>query len=86
MVKTPTTTVKGNASSQNTQIEKEPVTPGTPSVTKAQTSTTTIVRKGRGRGKQTSTVSVLDTIQDGDECPLEVEGEEFEESDSDATG
>lgn len=44
-----------------------------------------MVRRGKGRGKQTPTVSVLDTIQDGDEYSVEVEGEEFNDSDSDAT-
>ena len=44
-----------------------------------------MVRKGKGKGKQVSTVSVLDTVQDEGEYPVEVEGEEFEGSDSDAT-
>ena len=40
---------------------------------------TTMVRKGKGRGKQTSTISVLDTVQDEGEYFVEVEGGEFEE-------
>ena len=44
-----------------------------------------MVRKGKCRGKQTFTISVLDTIQDDDEYSVEVEGEEFDDSDSDAT-
>ena len=44
-----------------------------------------MVRKGKGRGKQDSTISVLDTIQDEGEYSVEVEGEEFEDNDSDVT-
>ena len=47
--------------------------------------TTTMVRKGKGKGKQVSSVSVLDTVQDEGEYPTEMEGEELEDSDSDAT-
>ena len=55
--------------------------PNTPKTT----STTTMVRKGKGKGKQVSTVSVLGTVQDEGEYPVEVEGEQFENSDLDAT-
>ena len=75
----PATTVnvtKGRTNLQNNQVKQEPATP---------TSTTTVVRKGKGKGKQVSTVSVLDTVQDEGEYPIEVEGQEFEDSDSDAT-
>ena len=44
-----------------------------------------MVRKGNSRGKSASTISVLDTIQDEGEYFVEVKGEEFEDSDSDAT-
>ena len=44
-----------------------------------------MVRKEKGRGKKTSTVSVLDTVQDGNDYYVEIEGEEFNDSDSDAT-
>ena len=43
------------------------------------------MRKGKGGGKKTPTVSVLDTMQDGDDYYVEIEGEEFNHSDSDAT-
>ena len=49
------------------------------------TSTTTIVRKGKGRGKKTSTVSVLDTTPETDEYFIEMEENDLENSDSDAT-
>ena len=45
--------------------------------------TTTVARKGRGRGKKTSTVSVIDNVPDEDGYYVEVE--EFNDSDSDAT-
>ena len=83
----PATTVnvtKGRTNLQNNQVKQEPATPGMPTTPKT-TSTTTVVRKGKGKGKQVSTVSVLDTVQDEGESPIEVEGEELEDSDSDAT-
>ena len=75
---------KGKTNLQNNQIKQEPATPGMPTTPKT-TSTTTVVRKGKGKGKQVSTVSVLDTVQDEGEYPIEMEGEEFGDSDSDAT-
>ena len=75
---------RGRTNSQNNQVKQEPATLGMPNTPKT-TSTTTMVRKGKGKGKQVSTVSVLDTVQDEGEYPVEVEGEEFEDSDSDAT-
>ena len=82
---TPVNVEKGKTNSQNIQIKQKPITPGMPNTPKVNTYTTTMVRKGKGRRKQTSTVSVLDTIQDEDEYSVEVEGEEFDDSDSDAT-
>ena len=80
----PVSVTRGKANLQNNQVKQKPATPGMPNTPKA-TSTTTMVRKGKGKGKQVSTVSVLDTVQDEGEYPIEVEGEEFEDSDSDAT-
>ena len=48
-------------------------------------STTTMVRKGKGRGKKTSTVSVLDTTSETDEYFIEMEEDDLKNSDSDAT-
>ena len=73
---------KGKTNLQNNQVKQEPATPGIPNTPKT-TSTTTVVRKDKG--KQVSSVSVLDTVQDEGEYPVEVEGEECEDSDSDAT-
>ena len=80
----PVSVTRGKANLQNNQVKQEPATPGMPNTPKT-TSTTAMVRKGKGKGKQVSTVSVLDTVQDEGEYPVEVEGEEFEDSDSDAT-
>ena len=80
----PVSVARGKAYLQNNQVKQEQATPGIVNTPKI-TSTTTMVRKGKGRGKQVSTVSVLDTVQDEGEYPIEVEGEEFEDSDSDAT-
>ena len=74
---------RGRTNLQNNQIKQEPATPGVPNTPKT-TSTTTMVRKGKGKDKQVSSVSVLDTVQDEGEYPIEMEGEEFEDSDSDA--
>ena len=49
------------------------------------TSTTTIVRKGKGRGKKTSTVNVLDTTPETGEYFIEMEEDDLENSDSDTT-
>ena len=49
------------------------------------TSTTTVVRKGKGRGKKVCTVSVLDTTPETGEYIEEMEEGELEGSDSDAT-
>ena len=76
---------RGKTSAQVTQIKQEPTTPGVITTPKINTSTTTVVRKGKGRGKKTPTVSVLDTVQDGDDYYVEIEGVEFNDSDSDAT-
>ena len=82
---TPVSVARGKTNPQGVQAKQKPTTPGVPSAPKVNTSTTTMVRKGKGRGKQASTISVLDTIQDEGEYSVEVEGEEFEDSDSDAT-
>ena len=49
------------------------------------TSTTTIVKRGKGRGKRPSTVSVLDTTSETGEYYIEVDEDELEDGDSDAT-
>ena len=48
-------------------------------------STTTIVRRGKGRGKKAPTGSVLDTISETGEYYIEVDEDDLEDGDSDAT-
>ena len=48
------------------QVKQEPPTPGNVSMHKT-TSTTIIVKRGKGRGKKVPTVSVLDTTSETDE-------------------
>ena len=47
--------VRGKTNPQNVQVKQKLTTPGMPSTPKVNTSTTTMVRKGKGRGKQAST-------------------------------
>ena len=76
---------RGKTGTLATQIKQEPPTPGVTTTPKTTTSTTTVVRKGKRRGKKACTVSMLDTVQDEDSYYVEIEGEEFNDSDSDAT-
>ena len=82
---TPIGVGRGKTGAQVTQVKQEPPTPGVTTTPKTNTSITAVVRKGKGRGKKTPTVSVLDTVQDENDYYVEIEGEEFNESDSDAT-
>ena len=81
---TPTGVGRSKTGAQVTHVKQEPPIPGITTAAKAN-ATTTVVRKGRGRGKKTSTVSVLDNIPDENGYYVEVGGEEFSDSDSDAT-
>ena len=47
---------KRKTGAQVTQIKQEPPTSGVTTTPKATSSTTTVVRKGKGRGKKTSTL------------------------------
>ena len=76
---------RGKTGAKVTQVKQEPPTPCVTTTPKTNTSTTTVVRKGKGRGKKSPTVSVLDTVQDGNDYYVEIEGEEFNDSDSDVT-
>ena len=80
----PTGVGRSKTGAQVTQVKQEPATPGVTTTPKAN-ATTKVVRKGRGRGKKTSTVSVIDNVSDEDGYYVEVEGEEFNDNDSDAT-
>ena len=71
---------RGGGSPQVVQVKQEPTPPG--NVTTPKT-TSAIVRRGKWRGQKTSTVSVVDALQEGNEYLVEVGEEDLEGSDSD---
>ena len=73
---TPIGVGRGKTGAQVTQVKQEPPTPGVTTTPKANATTTVL---------KTSTVSVIDNPPDEDSYYVEVEGEEFNDSDSDAT-
>ena len=81
---TPVTTGRGQNNLQMTQVKQEPPTPGNVATPKT-TSTTTIVKRGKGRGKKAPTVSVLDTTSETGEYYIEVDEDYLDDGDSDAT-
>ena len=76
----PITVSKGGGGPQMVQITQEPAPPGNVSAPKT---TSTMVRKGKGRGQKTSTISVIDNLQEENEYLAEVGEEDLEGSDSD---
>ena len=81
---TPVTAGRGQNNPQTAQVKQEPATLGSVATPKT-TSITTVVRKGKGRGKKTSTVNVVDTTPETGEYFVEMEEDGLENSDSDAT-
>ena len=78
----PVTAGRGGGNPQVVQVKQEPAPPGnvvTPKVT------STVVRRGKGRGQKTSTVSVVEALLEENEYFVEVGEEDLEESDSDLT-
>ena len=73
---------RGGGNSQMVQVKQEPAPPGNVATHKT---TSTIVRRGKGRGQKVSTVSVVDALPDGNEYLVEVGEEDLEGSDSDPT-
>ena len=80
---TPVTAGRGQNNLQMSQVKQQPPTPGS-LVTPKTTSTTAVVRRGKGRGKKASTVSVLDTTSETGEYYIEVDEDDLEGGDSDA--
>ena len=76
----PVAVSRGGGSPQMLQVKQEPAPPG--NVTTPKT-TSTVVRRGKGRGQKTSTVSVVDALPEGNEYLVEVGEEDLEGSDSD---
>ena len=73
---------RGGGGPQMVQVKQEPAPPR--NVTTPKTSST-IVRRGKGRGQKTFTVSVVDAMPEGNEYLVEVGEEDLEGSDSDPT-
>ena len=73
---------RGGGSPQVVQIKQEPAPPGNVVTPKASS---TMIRRGKGRGQKTSTVSVIETMPEENEYFVEVGEEDLEGSDSDAT-
>ena len=73
---------RGGGGPQVAQVKQEPVSPGNVATPKASS---TIVRRGKGRGQKTSTVSVVEAMPEGNEYIVEVGEEDLEGSDSDPT-
>ena len=81
---TSVTTGRGQNNLQMAQVKQEQPTPGNAAMPKI-TSTTTIVKRGKGRGKKAPTVSVLDTTSETGEYYIEVDEDDLEDDDSDTT-
>ena len=71
---------RGGGSLQVVQVKQEPAPPGNVATPKTSS---TIVRRGKGRGQKTSTVSVIEAVPEGNEYLVEVGEEDSEGSDSD---
>ena len=71
---------RGGGGPQVVQVKQEPVPPGTIVTPKVSS---TVVRRGKGRGQKTSTVSVVDALPEEGEYFVEVGEEDSEGSDSD---
>ena len=81
---TPVTAGRSQNNLQMAQVEQELPTPGNVTMPKS-TSATTIVIRGKGRGKKAPTVSVLDTTSETGEYYMEMDEDDLEDGDSDAT-
>ena len=64
------------------QVKQDPTPPGNVATLKA---TSTVVRRGKGRGQKTSTVGVVDAMPEENEYFVEVGEEDLEGNDSDPT-
>ena len=69
-------------SPQVVQVKQEPAPPGYVVTPKASS---TVIRRGKGRGQKTSTISVVEAMPEENEYFVEVGEEDLEGSDSDPT-
>ena len=77
---TPVLAGRGQNNLQMAQVKQEPPTPGNVAMPKT-TSTTTIVKRGKGRGKKVPTVSVLDTTSETGKYYIEMDEDDLEDGD-----
>ena len=73
---------RGGGSPQVVQVKQEPAPPGNVATPKASS---TVIRRGKGKGQKTSTVSVVEAMPVENEYFVEVGEEDLEGSDSDPT-
>ena len=78
----PVTVGRGGGSPQVVQVKQEPAPPGNVATPKASS---TVIRRGKGRGQKTSTISVVEAMPEENEYFVEVGEEDLERSDSDPT-
>ena len=76
----PVTVGRGGGGLWVVQVKQEPASPGNVATPKTSS---TIVRRGKGRGQKTSTVSVVEALPEENENFVEVGKEDLEGSDSD---
>ena len=79
---TPVSAGRSQNKLQTAQVKQEPPTPVNVATPKT---TSTIVKRGKGRGKKASTVSVLGTTSETGEYYIEVDEDDLEDGDSDVT-
>ena len=60
---------RGGGSPQMVQVKQEPAPPGNVATPKASS---TVIRRGKGRGEKTSTISVVEVMPEENECFVEV--------------
>ena len=78
----PVTVGRGGGSPQVVQVKQEPAPPGNIVTPKASS---TVIKRGKGRGQKASAVSIIETTPEGNEYFVEVGEEDLEGSDSDPT-
>ena len=69
---------RGGGSPRVVQVKQEPVPPGNIATPKASS---TMIKRGKGRGQKTSTISVVEAMPEEDEYFVEVGEEDLEGSD-----
>ena len=78
----PVTVWRGGGSPQVVQVKQEQAPPGNVVTPKASS---TVIRRGKGKGQKTSTISVVEAMPEENEYFVEVGEEDLVGSDSDPT-